>query len=158
VERVKAIEAGAGLHCSDGRPLSVRDALGREQFPERLKGGLFFQPGLKGTFMSDWPGDACRPVRPNAGLGVMTEDEAISRARNFVRSKYGWVPRVAHVQHCTERYLRMLQKFSSELKGQLKVLGLDEPHQSASWSDSETSALSGKWVIAFHMSWETDAA
>ena len=92
----------------------------------------------------------------------MTKDEAVLQAQTYVRSKYPIVPPVAMVQHITVRQLGYRERLhiqswmafcgSAEMRHSVSLLDL------ADVSSSDASAMSGKWFVAFFMSWDTDAA
>ena len=83
----------------------------------------------------------------------MNRDEALAHARSFVGSKYPRVPPVGLVQHVTERYLRLLRQLFAgsriEIRESVAVSG-DSILEGA-------DQLSGKWLVTFGTSWDTDA-
>jgi hypothetical protein len=92
----------------------------------------------------------------------MTKDEVVSIAQIFVENKYPMVPPVSMVQHGTVRQLGFRQRLHLEVW--MRFGGSTEMRYSSSWPDPKTfpsrdvSAVLGKWLVAFSMSWHTDAA
>jgi hypothetical protein len=93
---------------------------------------------------------------------IMTKDEAVSHAQTFVRSKYRVVPPVVSVLHPTIRQVGSRQRLHAE--SWMQFHGSTEMRYSVSLLDvadmpsSDFEAVEGKWLIAFFMSWNTDAA
>jgi hypothetical protein len=92
----------------------------------------------------------------------MTKDEAVSKAQTFVTSKYPHVPPVVMVQHVSVRQLGDGQQ--PYIESWMQFGGSTEMRYSASLFDladipsPDVLAMSGKWLVAFFMSWDTDAA
>ena len=92
----------------------------------------------------------------------MTKDEAVSHAQTFVKNKYAMVPPVAGVSHFTVRQIGSRQRArveswmrfgrSLELRHSVGLLDLEDlPRRDAAL------AMSGKWLVSFFMSWDTEA-
>lgn len=93
---------------------------------------------------------------------TMTKDEAVSHAQGFVRSNYPIVPPLALVQHVTERKLGHRQRL--QIESWRPFHGSTEMRHSVSLADradvssQDISFVTGKWIVAFQMSWDTDMA
>jgi hypothetical protein len=97
-----------------------------------------------------------------ASRSIMTKDEAVSQAQSFVRSKYPIVPPVVMVQHVTVRQVGARHRLqieswmqfgrSMEIRYSVSLLDL------ADIQSLDTFAVAGKWLVAFFMNWDTDAA
>jgi hypothetical protein len=92
----------------------------------------------------------------------MTKDEVVSHAQTFVRSKYLVVPPVVSVQHFAARQVGSRQRLYAE--SWIRFDASTEMRYSVSLFDiadipsSEVEAVEGKWLVAFFMSWDSDAA
>lgn len=90
----------------------------------------------------------------------MNQEEAISQAQDFVRSKYPIVPPITGVVHVTERPLGLEQRLFVEswLYSTDSARMISSSRTWADHRDSETTNYLNKWLIYFYMSWDTDTA
>jgi hypothetical protein len=91
----------------------------------------------------------------------VTKDEAVSQAQAFVKGKYPLVPPVSMVSRITVRQMGFRERV--HIESWMRFGGSTEMRHSVALADVEefpsrehVLALSGKWQIAFFLSWDTD--